>query len=374
MYRLDPAVVHAQVARLEQQRLHYSTPRIGFQHLRYCCISSGKPSASCSPNSITTTRISQTHDEIHVVFDQQDAHTLCAQLAPAGRPAPASRGGGSRRPVHPAAGQQGITAERPRDLPVRCCPRAGSRLDQTDAHPDDALELAPLPPAAVVLRRDPAARPPTARRAPQMRTDRDVFQHRHGRHSAGHAGRSGSSRAWRSRANSVRRCAGPGSESHPRSPVHTRDAIEQRALAGTVRPDQRHHFRSLDGEVHAVVGDQAAKTLGHLADQQHRALQRGYPDAAAARHGTRACALRHVTHQEWPDAIARAMQNQDQQSRTPQPRSCRWHRGTAAAVLQPLLEESDQPAPTTAPQTCAAPPSTAMKRYSMPCADRKASG
>ena len=43
-----------------------------------------------------------------------------------------------------------------------------------------------------------------------------------------------------------------------------------------------------------------------------------------------------------------------------------WPKQPRQPVLQPLVEQGHQPAPITAPHTWPAPPTTAMKRYSMP--------
>ena len=123
-------------------------------------------------------------------------------------------------------------------------------------------------------------------------------------------------------------------------------------------------------ERQVVDGDEAAELLARRADLEQRprrrraARARGSGSASGTGGGARA---RQEARDPRPDAVARALQQQTiRMPNTTISKLPLLPSSVGQDVLQHLLRSVISVAPTTAPHTLPAPPTTAMNRYSMP--------
>ncbi len=149
-----------------------------------------------------------------------------------------------------------------------------------------------------------------------MSADGDILQHAHGRQQA-HVLKGAAHAAPR-----VLACGQPVGALAQKADlarghrIDAGDAVEHGALAGAVGADQGHHFTSLDGQVHVVVGNQATECLaGVLHFQQHRADRRKWSarQRLCLGEGALTDLHRHQADQPRPDALAGELQHDDQQ-------------------------------------------------------------
>jgi hypothetical protein len=167
----------------------------------------------------------------------------------------------------------------------------------------------------------------------------------------------------------------------PAAPEMQLNMVLLPAPLGPIRPSLRRHGRS----GHVLVGHQAAELLAGVVTFEHQ--RPGLPGRRGRSRtpGAMAGATTSGSGRRWnfahsrpprPQAIARALQHEHHQH-------AEDHDLEVAALLPSSLgsqscshlEDGDHAgAPRTAPQTWPTPPTTAMNRYSMPCAGRRASG
>ena len=129
----------------------------------------------------------------------------------------------------------------------------------------------------------------------------------------------------------------------------TGNAVEHGALAGAVRADQGHHLAGPDSQRELVVGDQAAETLGHVGGREEEGAgcgRRPFGQQFRLRNRTRLRTRRPQFQDHRPQPVARALQDQhhgdaedDDLEIAALPEYLRQQ------ILQPLLEDGDQPGP-----------------------------
>ena len=361
-------------------RARRTPPEVGVQHARVG--TAPRPACRCGDDGAELQHrdaVGQVHDELHVVLHHQDAQPLGAQLVEQRGQRAASPGGAGRPPARRAAAPRAGPPARARSRPRAAGPAPASRPARRRARRGRSARSAGAP--------RPAARPP--RRGPAAASRR-----------SSRAGRAGARRAPRSRA----RCAGRagaragrcgpgrsaakareglpviGSAHQPHLAlgriVDARDHVEEGALAGAVRADQRMHLAGLHVHRDRVVGDQAAEALGHVVGLEQRPAPRGGSVRLRERRQALGAARALRRLQEARATAARASATGRRRSaaartasagRTRSPRSCRsrpssFGRMSCSCSFSSVISV----APSTAPHRWPAPPTTAMNRYSMP--------
>ena len=144
--------------------------------------------------------------------------------------------------------------------------------------------------------------------------------------------------------------------------------VEHGALAGAVRPDQRHDLTGGDGEADTIVGHQAAEALGDaLAAENFAAGVVGGRQARRVRH-RRWARQRKQPGYERDEAAGHALHHQDDDGGEGHALEIA---GPAEQTGQPVVQlvaqqGHDAGAQHRAPERPRAPPMITMNRYSIP--------